>query len=85
MWRAFFLAIGVCFIIVGIEGLGVERVILRITEDPAPPNTLLSLVPQTPELKQLIPAPWIPWSFLSSGVVVCLYSFTIPKRVQGKQ
>jgi hypothetical protein len=31
----------------------------------------------------IIPPEWAPWSLLSAGAVVILYSFTIPKRVSG--
>ena len=34
MWRAFFLAIGVFVVILGVECLGVEKVCLKIRDDP---------------------------------------------------
>jgi hypothetical protein len=73
MWRSLFVAIGIFLIIVGVQCLAVDRVDLRIHEEaqPAPPV-------------RIIPAAWWPWSFISSGAVVCLYSFTIPRRVQAK-
>ena len=37
MWRAFFLAIGVFLVILGVECLGVERVSLKIHDKPAAP------------------------------------------------
>jgi hypothetical protein len=32
---------------------------------------------------ELIPPEWIPWSLLSTGTVVMLYSFTLPKKIKG--
>jgi hypothetical protein len=82
MWRAFFLAIGVFCMVLGVECLGIDRVLLRVHEEP-----VVAVWPfdggQAGPNKQLVPAPWAPWSLLSSGAVVCLYSFTIPKRVSG--
>ncbi len=82
MWRAFFLAVGVFLIILGVECLGVETVNLRARE-PAPRPVLSwaggnKLGPQ----KKVTPPPWAPWSLLSTGAIVCLYSFTIPRRVK---
>jgi len=82
MWRSFFLAIGAFLIILGVECLAVETVNLRIREAPArsvlPWDNGSKLGPH----KTLTPPPWAPWSLLSTGAVVCLYSFTIPGRVK---
>jgi hypothetical protein len=32
---------------------------------------------------EIMPAPWAPWTLMSTGLVVCLYSFSIPKRMNG--
>jgi hypothetical protein len=84
MWRAFFLAVGAFLIILGVECLGVQTVNLRIRQ-PAPRSVLpwdngAKLGPQ----KTITPPPWAPWSLLSTGAVVCLYSFTIPSRVKSE-
>ncbi len=83
MWRAFFLAIGFAIMLLGVECLAVERVTLKMRDDPPAPvspfDTEMKLGPQ----KQISPPPWAPWSLLSSGAVMCLYSFTIPRRVSG--
>jgi hypothetical protein len=84
MWRAFFLAFGIFCVVLGLECLGVDRVMLRVHDDP--PLSVWpfdSIQPQQGPNKQLVPAPWAPWSLISSGAVVCLYSFTIPRRVSG--
>ncbi len=83
MWRAFFLAIGLFLIIFGLECLAVERIHLRIHDDPPPSSGLFDSEAKTGPAKQFAPAPWMPWSILSSGAVVCLYSFTIPRRMGG--
>jgi hypothetical protein len=83
MWRAFFLGIGIYLMIAGAECLAVDRVFLRTTPDPAP-SVIPFSKPAAPKLKEFPPAPWVPWSLLSTGAVVCLYSFTIPRRMGGK-
>ena len=84
MWRAFFLAIGVFLVILGVECLGVEKVNLRFRNAPPPPTSLFDSQKKVGSPKTLVPAPWAPWSLMSTGAVVCLYSFTLPARVKGK-
>jgi hypothetical protein len=85
MWRAFFLGIGLYLIIAGAECLAVDRVIMRMPAEPAPSTTAIPFQkPAAPKPKEFPPAPWVPWSLLSTGAVVCLYSFTIPKRMGSK-
>ncbi len=79
MWRAFFLGIGVYLMIAGAECLAVERVVWRASADPAP--SAVPFIKQAPKPKDASPEPWLPWCLLSTGAVVCLYSFTIPKRM----
>ena len=83
MWRSFFLAVGVFLMILGVECLGVETVNLKMREPPPQSSGLpfdngSKLGPN----KKITPPPWAPWSLLSTGAVVCIYSFTIPRRVK---
>jgi hypothetical protein len=84
MWRALFLAIGICMMIVGLECLGIDRVYFRAHDDAAVTNPLMALAPRTGTSKQFAPPRWMPWSMLSSGAIVCLYSFTIPRKMAKK-
>jgi hypothetical protein len=82
MWRAFFLGIGLYLLIAGAECLAVDRVTFRTPAEPATTTSPISLSkPETAKPKDFPPAPWVPWSLMSTGAVVCLYSFTIPKRM----
>ncbi len=83
MWRALFLAIGFTLMLVGVECLGVGRVTLKIRDDPPAPVSPFDMEVKVGPPMQISPPPWAPWSLLSSGAVVCLYSFTIPRRVKG--
>jgi hypothetical protein len=82
MWRAFFLAMGISLIILGVECLGVETVNLRMREPAAQSGLPWDNQPKPGPHKTITPPPWVPWSLLSSGAVVCLYSFSIPRRVK---
>lgn len=86
MWRSLFLALGLYVMLLGAECILVQEFRLRMHEPPAPqPSSLFpSEQPTVGPQRVLRPQPWVPWSFLSTGAVVCLYSFTIPARVAGK-
>jgi hypothetical protein len=84
MWRAVFLSLGIFLMVVGAECLAVDTAYLRLRDDPPPQNSPIDAKQEIGPQKTLTPAPWTPWSLMSSGAVVCLYSFTIPRRVAGK-
>ena len=80
MWRAFFLAMGIALMIVGAESLAVEQAVLL----PASPSakSTAAFTTATPSAPRVIkPAEWWPWTFMSTGAIVVLYSFTIPRRM----
>jgi len=81
MWRALFLGIGVYLMLAGAQCLTVDRVVWRGSPEPA--SSSMPFVKQPPKANDVAPEPWIPWCLLSAGAVVCLYSFTIPKRMGG--
>ena len=85
MWRAMFLAVGISLVILGAECLVVERFVMA-GQQPEPtaqsPATLFGSAPSAPGLapaRDIEPADWAPWSFLSAGAVIILYSLTINK------
>jgi hypothetical protein len=69
MWRAFFLAIGLFTFILGFECLLIDRATFSDIESGA--------------ARDLIPPDWAPWSLMSAGAVVMLYSFTLPAKFKG--
>ncbi len=80
MWRAFFLAVGVSAMILGVECLGVETATLKWRNPPPLPVSPWDNEPKIGTQRTLTPPTWAPWSLMSAGAVVCLYSFTIPSR-----
>ena len=83
MWRAMFLAIGVFLLLLGVQCLGVSQFTLKIRDEAAASANIFDTTPALGPQKIVAPPPWAPWSLMSTGAVVCLYSFTIPKRVAG--
>lgn len=89
MWRAFFLAVGVYLVLLGVQCLGIQKFVLKARGPVAqqPPAQTYLFAPAPPKVgpqKELVPPPWAPWSLMSTGAVVCLYSFSIPSRMNGK-
>ncbi len=85
MWQSFFLAAGLYVVLLGAQCLGVSKVTLKL-RDPAPPpvdGIFGDTEPKQGPLKVIQPPGWAPWSLISIGAVLCLYSFTIPARVKG--
>ncbi len=83
MIRALFLGIGFYLMLAGLQCLAVDRVIWRASAEPAP-MALTFPKPAAQKPKDFPPAAWVPWSLMTTGAVVCLYSFTIPARMGGK-
>jgi hypothetical protein len=84
MWRAFFLAIGVCLLILGGEFMLVDRVVLHHAPKAGSAIGTMAILTDTEvgDGKTYSPPDWTPWSLFSAGAVVVIYSCTIPKRVK---
>jgi hypothetical protein len=80
MWRALFLALGIYACIFGAECLVVETYVMA-GEAPTSPSGQASLFQgnSTPlaASRDWKPAEWAPWSLLSTGAIVILYSITL--------
>ena len=83
MWRALFLGIALSICLLGLECLVVDRVVLTPRASAAGP---VSLDPNDPLALPAVTAPpkravdlaeWHPWSLLSVGAVLVLYSLTL--------
>lgn len=70
MWRSFFLAVGVYCCLLGLQALAIEKAVLK-------PRVRGGQV--IAPARDVQPPEWAPWSLLSAGAVVVLYSFTLPK------
>ena len=80
MLRAFFLAMGIYSFLLGLECLVVDKAVLQPSRE-ASASALAQQV--APVYREITPADWAPWSLLSAGAVVTLYSFTLPAKLRG--
>ena len=87
MWRAFFCAIGIVLIIVGIECLLIDSAVLvaGVLDDPGQPvqqqtGGLFSAPVPTNVDRVFKPSEWFPWSLVATGSIVLLYSISLKKN-----
>lgn len=80
MMRSFFLALGIYAFILGLECLVLEKAVLHPSRDATAAAVAQQLAPA---YREITPAEWAPWSLLSGGAVVILYSFTLPAKMRG--
>ncbi|MGC4005384.1 MAG: hypothetical protein QM811_20600 [Pirellulales bacterium] len=73
MWRSAFLALGIFTLVLGIECLIMERATIISQRDTA-----------SAKYSEFVPPDYAPWSLMSAGTIVILYSFTLPKRFKSE-
>ncbi len=76
MFRSLFLALGVTCFILGMEALAIDQATLK-------QRPVLDQVTGITGQRVVEPPEWAPWSLMAGGAIVVLYSFTIPRRVNG--
>ena len=79
MWRAFFLSLGIYSFLLGVECLAIERAVVSVSREA---STATPGQPAAANTREITPPEWAPWSLMSGGAVVMLYSFTIPKKMK---
>lgn len=78
MWRALFLALGIYACIFGAECLVVDTYVMAGEASPSPTGQASMFQSNTPHIsRDWKPAEWAPWSLLSTGAIVILYSVTL--------
>lgn len=80
MFRSLFLAVGLFVCLMGIECLFVETAVFT-TADFAEADLADPMAP--PASFAISPPVWAPWGLLVSGLVVMIYSFTLPRGARG--
>lgn len=79
MWRAFFLAAGIFACVLGAQCLVVDSFVMAAEGPPTAENpaTLFGQMPLAAATRDYQPPEWAPWTLLSTGAVVILYSLTL--------
>ncbi len=81
MWRSIFLALGIVLCILGAECLIMEKAVLANDNPPPAQQTAsLFLAAPTPTSREIKPPDWAPWTLMSCGAVVILYSYSIQRH-----
>ena len=81
MWRAFFIALGITLCLLGVEFMVVEKAVLAKPLPKDQPTPFTEQLRVSDSGREIRPPEWTPWSLVSAGAVILLYSFTIPRRV----
>lgn len=76
MWRAFFLAVGISSCILGAECLVVQKAAFSRSAAASEPAWHEFPQPQ-PRRQEFEPPEWAPWSLITAGAVIVLYSVTL--------
>ena len=81
MWRAFFLACGIYACVLGAECLVVDSFVMAGEQPPAAGQaSVFNAQPAAAGPREVQPPEWAPWSLLSAGAVVILYSLTLTRQ-----
>ncbi|MCO6457976.1 MAG: hypothetical protein J5I93_21950 [Pirellulaceae bacterium] len=81
MWRAVFLAVGITCCVLGAECLVVDKAMFS---QPARASELAWYQFPPPEKpSEFTPPEWAPWSLLTGGAVILIYSITLNKGGEG--
>ena len=86
MWRSIFLAIGIGLCLLGLECTVIERAVLVSSTNNygsglVNNGLLYSTMPTSPSVIES--AEWMPWCFMTIGIVVIIYTISIPRRLHG--
>jgi hypothetical protein len=82
MWRSVFLAVGITLCILGLECLFVEKAVLASGEANTRSSALVSMLSTKGSTsREVVTKEWMPWSFMSAGAVIILYTLTLKKQV----
>ncbi|MFM8252569.1 MAG: hypothetical protein ACKOBW_13310 [Planctomycetota bacterium] len=85
MIRAFFCAIGVAIVLLGLQCLAVERVVVHVPDQLlSSDNSTVASISQ-PVTRELVIPEWAPWALLSAGAITVLYSQAIARRLTGDE
>lgn len=79
MWRSMFLALGIVLCILGAECLVMEKAVLAGEKPQTEQTASLFLASTGPAANEIVPPEWAPWTLLSVGAVVILYSYTLKR------
>lgn len=78
--RSFFLAAGMTAVLFGLCSAALDKVTLNKRTESAPAETLLPSEPTLGARKEFLIPHYFPSALVGGGIVLCVYTFTLPKR-----
>ena len=84
MWRSIFCAVGIFLCLLGAQCFVVEEAVLAKSVAPRAPIVAADgTINPRGRAREIKTQEWMPFSFLGAGVLLILYTFTLPRRFQG--
>lgn len=87
LWRAFFCALGIMLIILGVECLVIDSATLvaGVLDEPVRQNAggIFSSPAPTNNTRVFKPSEWFPWSLIATGTIVMLYAVSLRTPADG--
>lgn len=80
MWRSIFIALGLMAIIVGFECLVIDSANVYAAGETNATTFVNPMRGPSPSTREWRPKEWMPWAILSTGTIVVIYAFTLPRR-----
>ena len=81
MLRPLFCALGIAALILGVEFLVINRATLTLPADSSVQSyPLLQSMHESVHTREFVPPEWAPWTLLSVGAVLVLYSTTVVRE-----
>lgn len=84
MWRAFFCAVGIMLMIMGLECLLIDSAVLvqGVADEPAQQQSAFGMFANQAVQNNRIfkPSEWFPWSLLAVGAIVLLYAVSFRRE-----
>jgi len=80
VWRSIFLALGIVLCILGAECLVLEKAVWAQDKPPVQQSASLFISSAAPASNEFVPPESAPWTLLTLGVVVILYSCSLRRN-----
>lgn len=80
MWRALFIAAGLAMAILGAEFMLIDKAVLTMPNDKSEQSHMFAAPPPLFTTREYVPPEWTPWTLISVGAIVVMYTSAMAKR-----
>jgi len=78
MFRWLSIALGVVLVVLGAESLAVDKAIMHKKQVRPEEQNTFAFMSTEPQAQEIVVPEWAPWTMLSTGAIILLYSLAIP-------